>query len=104
MKEDFKVIKGTSNVEDLYTPVVWEPVYETSGNITSLFPNTLKTFLSERSLRNIAEKLEARDDITVTYNRFREEDKAFDAKREALEEMFKDDDKVIVLNPNQFRK
>ena len=104
MKEDFKIIKGTSSVEDLYKPVVWEPVYETSGNVTSLFPKAIKAFISERRLRRIVEYLEARDDITVTYNCFREEEKDLEAKREALEEMFKDDDKIIVLNPNQSRK
>ena len=104
MDNKFTVIKGNSSVKDLYEKLEWKPVRQTSENVTSFYPIAYTTFVSERRLRKIVERLRETEGITITYDRFMEEEKEEEQKREELKEMFKDDDRVVVFDPKGFQK
>ena len=104
MEPKFTVIRGNRNLKDIYEKLKWTPVYEDHDNIRSLFPIAMKTFASERRIRKMVNYLREREGITITYDRFMEEEKEEAQRREELKEMFQDDDRVVVLEPKDYTR
>ena len=100
----FKVISGKNDNRnlydnrDLYEEIVWVRP-DTGEKVIPLHPPALKAKMSERRLCTIAKNAEEHPEIEVTYSRFDEEELRRKKAVEELEEMFKDNDKVIVFNP-----
>ena len=92
--KQFEVINGGNDNSDLTEPIEWVRA-DQGQKVMSLHPTALKATMSERRLRMIAEKAKDHPEIEVTYSRFDEEAK----KMDALQEMFKDDEKIIVFDP-----
>ena len=99
-KADFTIIKGEQqDTGDEY--VRWE-FTEPGSKVTSMFVVN-KTAIIENVLRRIEENARMRDDIDITYDSF-EEKKNHDNKIDELEEMFQDDEKVVVFDYRDHRK
>ena len=93
--EQFEIIKGGNDNSDLTKPIEWVRT-DQDEKVIPLHPTALKATMSERRLRKIAKNAEAHPEIEVTYSRFAEEANRINA----LQEMFKDDEKIIVFDPH----
>ena len=93
-----EVIRGNNDDSDLYEEIKWERA-DKGEKVMSIRPTAMKAFISERRLRLIVESLKENPSVHVTYSMFDEEDKRRKKETDALREMFKDDDKIIVFDP-----
>ena len=98
----FEIIQGRQDDRDLYEEIKWERA-DKGQKVMSIRPFAMKAFVSERRLRQIVENLKSNPTIHVTYSRFDEEDKQREQQLDELQEMFKDDDQVIVLDPRRVK-
>ena len=102
----FEVINGNKHNKidkDLYEPIKWERG-DSGQKVMSIKTTSLKATMSEEKLRLFIESLKANPSIRVTYSCFDEEEKQREAEKNALEEMFKDNDKVIVFDSKKHNK
>ncbi len=98
----FEIIEGRKDDRDLYEEIKWERA-DKGQKVMSIHPFAMKAFVSERRLRQMVENLKENPTIHVTYSSFDEEDKQREQQLDALQEMFKDDDQVIVLDPRRVK-
>ena len=105
MNDDkFKVINGTKkNIKDLVEPIKIERA-DAGQKVMSIQPLALKTSMSERRLRKIVEVSRRNPNIEILYDKYAEEEKERNEKIDELQEMFKDNGKVIVLDPRNQKK
>ena len=97
-----EIIQGRQDDSDLYEEIKWERA-DKGQKVMSIRPFAMKAFVSERRLRQMVENLKENPTIHVTYSRFDEEDKQREQQLDELQEMFKDDDQVIVLDPRRVK-
>ena len=104
MKDDnnFTVIESKKkNPMNRYKSIDWKR--EDSGNkVMSFNPVSMKALISMDQLEYLIENIRGNSDVNITFDSFLEDEKREKKKIAELEEMFKDDDNIIVFN--KFKK
>ena len=94
----FRVIQGNKQEEDLYKDIEWK-IVGSGKKVMSIKNVSLKASISEDRLKAFVKNIrEKHEDINVLYDSYLEKENKDKKKVAELEEMFKDNYRVVVFN------
>ncbi len=103
MNNNFRVIKGKKDENENKEIIIERE--DKNQKIMNIRPKPYRIRLTETQLENLERKIsEAKEYVEVTYSRYAERQKQAKENASELEEMFKDNDDIVVFDSYKYKK